>query len=132
MKTVSELVKEVEAEPNAVRAADMGLEAVEAFALEAAHSIRAGGKEAAQDAIDNLAQLVASLRKAIPANVIPATAGPVGKSPKEQYLDQAHEVATEVLAKLQGSLADVHKVLAGISEVVQHASTLTTIEKVKP
>lgn len=125
MKTTSELIAEVEAELNAVKAADMGLEAAEAFAGYARDSFAAGDVVKTKEALDNLISLLSALRPAVPANVTPASAGPVGKSPKEQYLDEAQGIVQDALGKLQTALGNVHGVLKGISEAVDQATTAT-------
>lgn len=117
MPTIKELVAEVEAEPNAIKAVDMGLEAVEAFARQALKENDGGNPT-----LENLISLVVALRIAVPANVIPASAGPVGKSPHEQYLEQAHDAVNESLGKLSETLAPVSDILARISAAVEHAT----------
>lgn len=125
MKTSAELVKEVEAELNAVKAADMGMEAAQAFAAQAKASFAEGDVVTTKDAIDNLVSLLSALRPAIPANVIPASAGPIGKSPHEQYLEQAHGVVKESLDHMQSTLKPIRDVLASISDAVEKAITAT-------
>lgn len=129
MKTSSQLVDEVAAELNAVKAADMGLEAVGAFALEAAQQFDKGDVVKTKEALVNLSNLVAALRTAVPANVVPATAGPVGKSPKEQFIEQAHEEVTAGLGRLQEALAPLNQVLEAIGKSVHEASRIIDISK---
>lgn len=128
MKTSAELVKEVEAELNAVRAADMGLEAIEAFAQEALQRFEAGDVLKTKEALTNLVGLVGALRKAVPANVIPASAGPVGSSPHEQFLEQAHEAAKGSLERMQAILGPLREVLVGISEAIDQANQITALK----
>lgn len=129
MKTSAELIKEVDAELNAVKAADMGLEAAEAFATDALQKFESGDVIAAKDSLTNLVSLLSGLRKAVPANVIPASAGPVGKSPHEQYLEQAATIVADSLAKMGGALTNVQEALKGVNEAVAHANTATAAIK---
>lgn len=123
MKTTKELITEVDAELNAVKAADMGLQAIKAFAEEADNQFDKGDVLKAKEAITNLRHLTDGLIKAVPANVVPASAGPVGKSPHEQYLEQARTIVEESLGKMQEALKGVHSVLGGVNEAVNHAVT---------
>lgn len=132
MKTSAELVKEVEAELNAVKAADMGIEAAQAFAQKAKDSFSEGDVVTTKDAIDNLVSLLYALRKAIPANVTPASAGPVGKSPHEHYLEQAHDVVKESLDHMRSTLEPLHKTLIDISSAVDKAVQATMTIKSVP
>jgi hypothetical protein len=129
MKTASQLIEEVEAEPNAIRAVDMGLKAVLAFAQQAHDLLREGTPGLAEESITNLIQLVNALTSAVPANVTPASAGPVGKSPHEHYLEQAHDVVNDSLVKMQDSLKGVHDILQGVSAAVNHVMTATSALK---
>lgn len=132
MKTVQQLVNEVEAELNAVRAADMGLEAAEAFALEAQQAFSSGDVVATGSALQNLIGLLAALRKAVPANVIPATAGPVGKTPREQYIEAAADVAKTSMEGLASSLVDVQALLHEIGKAIEAATIAVAAVKQVP
>lgn len=121
MKTVKTLIAEVDAELNAVKAADMGLEAAQAFAQEAANQYAAGDVLKGKEALDNLLSLLPALRKAVPANVTPASAGPVGKSPHEQYLEQAAGIVNESLKKMEENTTHVRDALAKAGEAAQAA-----------
>lgn len=123
MPTTSELIKEVHEELNAVKAADMGMQAIKAFALTAREKLRAGDAGSAEVAIDNLVSLVNGLAEAIPANVIPASAGPVGKSPDEQYLEQARAIVEDSLGKMKDALASVNDTLKAVNDATQYGVT---------
>lgn len=125
MKTSNQLIAEVESELNAVRAADMGLEAVEAFALDAQAKLAGADIVASKNSIDNLVTLVRALRTAVPANVTPASAGPVGKSPHEQYLEEASAAVKESLDKINEVTVHLRDSLKAAGEAVQ-ASILVT------
>jgi hypothetical protein len=125
MKTTKQLIAEVSAELNAVKAADMGLEAAQAFAQEAANQYAAGDVLKGKDALDNLLSLLVELRKAVPANVTPASAGPVGKSPHEQYLEQAVGIVNESLKRMEEATGKVRDALASAGESVQAALIAT-------
>lgn len=129
MKTSDQLIKEVESELNAVRAADMGLEAVEAFALDAQQKFAGADVLATKDSIDNLLFLVRALRVAVPANVNPASAGPVGKNPHEQYLEAAAATVSDSLAKMSEALGPVQDLLKQIDAASQHALQATAAIK---
>ena len=120
MKTTAELLKEVEAELNAVKSADMGLQAVRAFAQHAQDTFKSGDVLATKEAIDNILNLVEGLIHAVPANVTPASAGPVGKSPHEQYLEQARAVVEGSLGKMQEALVEVQATLGKVHEATSH------------
>jgi hypothetical protein len=125
MKTAKQLIGEVEAELNAVKAADMGMEAALAFAQEALNQFAAGDTLKTKEALDNLVGLLSALRPAIPANVVPASAGPVGKSPHEQYLEQARGIVESSLNHMQIAMKGVQETLGGINTAVNHAMTAT-------
>jgi hypothetical protein len=127
MPTITELLKNVEAELNAVKAADMGMEAAQAFAVQAKAALDGGDADVTKGALNNLVSLLDGLRTAIPANVIPASAGPVGKSPHEQYLEQASDAVKESLDHMQSTLKPIRDVLASISDAVEKAMTATAV-----
>jgi hypothetical protein len=129
MKTVKTLIAEVDAELNAVKAADMGLEAAQAFAQEAANQYAAGDVLKGKEALDNLLSLLPALRAAVPANVTPASAGPVGKSPHEQYLEQAVGVVNDSLKHMEEATGRVRDALVAASESVQSALIATAAIK---
>lgn len=129
MKTVKTLIAEVDAELNAVKAADMGLEAAQAFAQEAANQYAAGDVLKGKEALDNLLSLLPALREAVPANVTPASAGPVGKSPHEQYLEQAVGVVNESLKHMEEATGHVRDSLVKASESIQSALIATAAIK---
>lgn len=121
MKTTKQLIDEVSSELNAVRAADMGLEALAAFAQEALNQQAAGDVLKTKEALDNLLSLTVELRKAIPANVVPASAGPVGKSPKEHQIENAAAACTDVMAAMQDVIGPLQESLQAISRTVEGA-----------
>lgn len=129
MKTTKQLIAEVDAELNAIKAADMGLEAILAFAQEAETQFDKGDVIKSKDALVNLTSLASALRKAVPANVTPASAGSVGKSPHEQYLEQAATVVADSLAKMDEALKALPGVLSGVREAVNHAAVATSAIK---
>jgi hypothetical protein len=127
MPTITELLKNVEAELNAVKAADMGMEAAQAFAAQAKAAFDGGDADVTKGALNNLVSLLDGLRTAIPANVVPASAGPVGKTPHEQYLEQASDAVKESLDHMQSTLKPIRDVLASISDAVEKAMTATAV-----
>jgi len=122
MKTAKQLIAEVDAELNAVRAADMGLEAAEAFAQDALNQFEAGDVLKAREGMQNMLNLLGALRKAVPANVIPASAGPVGKSPKEHMIEQAAEASVAALEAMKGATERLQSALADINSFVGSAT----------
>ncbi len=132
MKTAKQLIAEVEAELNAVKAADMGLEAVGAFAQEALNQQAAGDVFKTKEALENLVSLVVELRKAVPANVVPASAGPVGKSPKEHYIEQAAEAIEDSVESMRSALISAQELLAPIQKALESAGAAISYEKNLP
>lgn len=128
MKTTKELIAEVDAELNAVRAADMGLEALGAFAQEALNQQAAGDVLRTKEALENLVSLVVALRKAVPANVVPASAGPVGKSPREQFVEEAAKAAGASLKSIQDILGPMAGVLENLGKAVEDARMIASIK----
>ncbi len=124
MKTSKQLIAEVDAELNAVKAADMGLEAAQAFAQEALNQHSAGDVIKTKDALDNLLSLLVELRKAVPANVTPASAGPVGKSPKEHLVEQAHDAAIEALGRMREALTTTGKAIEEAQAIISTAKAV--------
>lgn len=122
MKTSAQLVDEVEAELNAIAAADKGLEAIGAFAIEAEQQFDKGDVVKTKEALVNLNNLVQALRKAVPANVIPASAGSIGKSPTEQFLEHTAELSQSHLVKLEGLLPGIQDTIRKLSDIIQEAS----------
>lgn len=123
MPTIKEVLDEVHKETNAIAAVDLGLAAAENFAKEAAAKFDSDHPEEAGQPLTNLVYLIQELRKAVPANVVPASAGPVGKSPHEQYLEQARTIVEGSLGKMQEALKGVQETLVGVNEAVAHAVT---------
>jgi hypothetical protein len=120
MPTIKELVEDVHADPNAVSSANKGIEAIEAFVNDLKLKLDREAYDEARHAANGLSELISGLKHAIPAGVIPATAGPVGQSPHEQYLAQAATIVHESLEKMREVLGGVHKILEGVNDATQH------------
>jgi len=128
MKTSQQLVDEVEAELNAVKAADMGLEAIEAFALEAEQQYGGGDAVKTGAALSHLIELVRALRKAVPANGVPASAGPVGKSPKEHMIEQIGAASEESLKTMQSALLAVQEYIEAMRKATEAATQAVVLK----
>ena len=118
MKTAKQLIDEVNGELNAVAAANQAFDALYTFAAKAQSDFAAGDALATKEGLDNLVALIPALKAAVPANVAPATAGPVGKSATEQELEAALAVSDEHLTRMQDVLPKVLATIKDLSEAV--------------
>ena len=68
-----------------------------------------------REKLQELKALNSALPAAVVANVSPATAGPVGQSPKEQVFEQADSIVAEGLARV----AEASKAAGSLAEHLQ-------------
>lgn len=113
MPTVDELLADVSSETNAVAAADKGLSAIGAFIDDILVKLETGAVDAAKAAVKDLQDLNTGLVTAIPAKVVPETAGAVGKSRAEQALEAAEAAIRDHMAKLA-------EIVQGVSNAGEH------------
>lgn len=109
-----ELLKAIHAKTNAIDAVNTALTAewtiIESLYAEATKDTPDLDK--LRDGLAELKALNSALPAAVVANVAPASAGPVGQSPKEQVFEQADSIVAEGLARVAeasksaGSLAE--------------------------
>ena len=126
-KTVEEALIEIYGEENAIAAGNIAFDTITAFVEAMRQAYDSGDAGKTKEALDNLSQLVPELKKAVPANVVPSSAGPVGKSPKEQYIEQAQAVVEDSLKSMNQALAGVQEALKGVNEAVSHAVTASAV-----
>lgn len=107
MQSVKDFLAEVSAETNAIAAAQKGFGAIGAFIDDILIKAETGDLAAVKAAVKDLQDLNTGLVEAVPASVVPATAGPVGKSRAEQAIEVAEAIMREHLGKLAEIMQNV-------------------------
>jgi hypothetical protein len=113
MPSVDELLADVSSETNAIAACDKGLSAIGAFIDDILIKLETGAIDEAKAAVRDLQSLNTGLVTAIPAAVIPESAGAVGRSRAEQALATAEATVREHMGKLA-------EILQGVANAGEH------------
>ena len=97
-----DVLKAIHAKTNAIDAVNAALAAEWAMLEELSKLLEAESPDIGllRDGVAALRSLNSALPAAVVANVAPATAGPVGKSPQQQIIDSAEQVIADALPKV--------------------------------
>jgi len=118
-----EVLKAVEAHTNAIAAVNAGLEA-ERLAIEnIEHMLAEEAKvdfAALKRRLADLKNLNAALPAAVVANVVPASAGPVGKSTAQHLVAQAEGVVAESLANVANATKAAQELTQHLTQIFEH------------
>jgi len=77
------------------------------------------------ETLETLAGALPALRAAVPANVVPASAGPVGKTPREHIIDAVHAASLDTLEQLRTITGSIQQMTGTLGELLMSVNKAT-------